>query len=99
MLESEKFAIAAHLHVQLRRKTGRVTDVEWMIRNADYARAIIQLALNEPDAPELQRWARRLEEVLFPPQPQRRAPPIPPAAPADPAPTSSGPGRYVGRLR
>jgi hypothetical protein len=97
MLESEKFAIAAHLHVQLRRKTGRVTDVEWMIRNADYARAIIQLALNEPDAPELQRWARRLEEVLFPPQ--RRAPPAAPAAPADPAPPSSGPGRYVGRLR
>ncbi|MDO8770278.1 MAG: hypothetical protein Q7K57_16555 [Burkholderiaceae bacterium] len=26
--------IAAHLHVLLRRKTGRVTDTEWMASNA-----------------------------------------------------------------
>ena len=35
---SELFAIAAHLHVLLRRKTGRVTDTEWMTVNAEYAR-------------------------------------------------------------
>ncbi len=34
MLNSEKIAIAAHLHVLLRRKTGRVTDTEWMASNA-----------------------------------------------------------------
>ena len=29
MPDSDKLAIAAHLHVLLRRKTGRVTDTEW----------------------------------------------------------------------
>jgi hypothetical protein len=39
---SELFAIAAHLHVLLRRKTGRVTDTEWMTVNAEYAREIVR---------------------------------------------------------
>lgn len=39
MLHSEKLAIAAHLHVLLRRKTGRVTDTEWLAANAEYAEA------------------------------------------------------------
>lgn len=64
MLESEKLAIAAHLHVQLRRKTGRVTDVEWMVKSADYAREVVRIALAEADAPELHHWARRLETAL-----------------------------------
>lgn len=64
MLESEKLAIAAHLHVQLRRKTGRVTDVEWMVKSADYAREVVRIALAEDDAPELHQWARRLETAL-----------------------------------
>ena len=34
MSDSDKLAIAAHLHVLLRRKTGRVTDTEWMAVNA-----------------------------------------------------------------
>ena len=33
MSDSDKLAIAAHLHVLLRRKTGRVTDTEWMAAN------------------------------------------------------------------
>jgi hypothetical protein len=37
-------AIAAHLHVLMRRKTGRVTDTEWMAGNAEYATEIIRLA-------------------------------------------------------
>ena len=41
MLVSQKLAIAAHLHVLLRRKTGRVTDTEWMAENLDYAREIV----------------------------------------------------------
>lgn len=39
---SELFAIAAHLHVLLRRKTGRVTDTEWLTANAEYAREIVR---------------------------------------------------------
>ncbi|QDL56133.1 hypothetical protein [Rhodoferax aquaticus] len=44
MLSSETLAIAAHLHVLLRRKTGRVTDTEWMASNADYAAEIVRFA-------------------------------------------------------
>ncbi|MFM2067762.1 MAG: hypothetical protein RLZZ584_2671 [Pseudomonadota bacterium] len=99
MLESEKFAVAAHLHVQLRRKTGRVTDVEWMMRNAEYAREIIQLALNESDAPDLHHWARRLEAVLFSSQPVPSRRTAAPSPGADGAPAPASPGRYVGRLR
>ena len=44
MLASEKLAIAAHLHVLLRRKTGRVTDTQWMADNAEYATEIVRFA-------------------------------------------------------
>jgi hypothetical protein len=44
VLPSEKLAIAAHLHVLLRRKVGCVTDIEWMATNADYATEIIRIA-------------------------------------------------------
>ena len=30
MTENDRLAIAAHLHVLLRRNTGRVTDTEWL---------------------------------------------------------------------
>jgi hypothetical protein len=41
---NDLFAIAAHLHVVLRRKTGRVTDTEWMATNAEYATAMVSYA-------------------------------------------------------
>jgi hypothetical protein len=63
MLESEKFAIAAHLHVLLRRINGRVTDVEWMIRSADYAREVIRVARTEQHA-DLRKLADKLEAAL-----------------------------------
>ena len=44
MLSSEKLAIAAHLLVLLRRKTGRVTDTEWMASNTEYATEIVRFA-------------------------------------------------------
>lgn len=78
MLESEKFAIAAHLHVVLRRVNGRVTDVEWMIRSPEYAHEVIRVARTE-DHPELLRLAEKLESALVPPvpapKPERRAAP------------------------
>jgi len=73
MQEREKLAIAAHLHVVMRRKTGRVTDVEWLIRNNDYAREIIRLALSEPDQTELHDWARKLRSALFAPASDSRS--------------------------
>jgi hypothetical protein len=44
MSSNEKLAIAAHLHVLMRRKTGRVTDTEWLASNPAYAAEIIRLA-------------------------------------------------------
>ena len=44
MPESELLAIAAHLHVLLRRSCGRVTDTEWLAANAEYAAEIIRFA-------------------------------------------------------
>ncbi len=66
--ESDLMALAAHLHVQLRRRTGRVTDVEWLVSNAEYAQVIVHLAkasaLTE-GAPELGVWAARFEMALL----------------------------------
>lgn len=64
MLENEKLAIAAHLYVLLRRATGRVTDVEWLLRDRVYACEIIQLALAQPGQPNLERWARKFEVAM-----------------------------------
>ncbi|MFZ5487364.1 MAG: hypothetical protein AB7E10_07205 [Burkholderiaceae bacterium] len=99
MLESEKLAIAAHLHVLLRRKTGRVTDTEWMACNADYAREIVRFARQraaEDQTPELSEWADKLERAMgvmgagaaLPQAPAPAPPPAPPEAP-----------RYVGGIR
>lgn len=77
MLESEKFAIAAHLHVVMRRVHGRVTDVEWMLKSPEYAREVIRVARGETHA-DLLRLADKLEAALLPPPPAPRA--APPAA-------------------
>jgi len=64
MTSTEIFATAAHLHVLLRRKTGRVTDTEWMATNADYARAIVRFAREKAVSDgldELLPWAAKLE--------------------------------------
>lgn len=112
--ESDKLAIAAHLHVALRRATGRVTDVQWLLRDRAYAREIVQLALAQAGQPELQRWARKLELAMALAEPG-----APPAEAADSTfstlspPTGFGDSmldsrigeprvavaRYVGRLR
>lgn len=65
MLESEKFALAARLHVCLRRKVGRVTDVEWMVRNNEYAREIVRFAREQGDV-ELGELAQKLEAAFLP---------------------------------
>jgi hypothetical protein len=74
MPSNEKIAIAAHLHVLLRRKTGRVTDTEWMATNVEYAAEIARFARAkalEEGHGDLAVWAEKLEEVmaLTPPKP------------------------------
>lgn len=98
MLDSEKLGIAAHLHVIMRRKVGRVIDVEWVVRNDEYAREVIRIAMAETEHPELQEWARRLQAALFPGSVAARPKTAAPAAPPSPAVMAAAP-RYVGRLR
>ena len=77
MLVSQKLAVAAHLHVMLRRKTGRVTDTEWMAENLEYAMAIIRFARAkalEDGHPELTEWAEKLERAVLEPDPVARVP-------------------------
>lgn len=111
MPDSDTLAIAAHLHVLLRRKTGRVTDTEWMAVNADYAREIVRFARQhavEDNAPELAEWADRLDHVLHAaPAPAARRPLLDVAAQAvrqrvAPPPPPAAPvelPRYVGGIR
>ena len=61
---AEKTAIAAHLYITLRRKLNRVIDVEWLVRNEDYAREVITLA-RKPGLEELASHINRLEELVF----------------------------------
>ncbi len=71
MLFSERLAIAAHMHVLLRRRTGRVTDTEWMAGNLEYALEIARFARAkalEDGHPELTEWAEKLERAAREPQ-------------------------------
>lgn len=64
MTVNELMAVAAHLHVILRRKTGRVTDIEWLVANPDYAQAIADFAklkAKELADTDLELWALKLE--------------------------------------
>ena len=67
MSQNEALAAAAHLHVLLRRKTGRVTDTEWMASNADYAQAIVRFAREKAASDghtDLAPLADRLEALM-----------------------------------
>lgn len=93
MLDSEKLGIAAHLHVLMRRRLERVTDVEWMVRNREYAVEVIRLCRASEHA-ELHPWADKLEGALAAEEPP------PPKPVDDKAAGQAALGtRYVGRLR
>jgi hypothetical protein len=79
MLASEKIAIAAHLHVLLRRKTGRVTDTEWMVQNQEYASEIVRFArvkAMEDAHPDLAEWTAKLERAMAEPPGKAPARPL-----------------------
>jgi len=95
MPDHEKMAIAARLHVLLRRRLGRVTDVEWMVKSIDYAREVVRVSRAAPYA-ELHEWADRLEAALVstPASMPLRHPVL---APAGATPSSAR--RYVNSIR
>ena len=67
MPSNDNLAIAAHLHVLLRRKTGRVTDTEWMASDRAYAFEIVRFSRAkaiEENAPDLADWAAKLERAM-----------------------------------
>ncbi|GAB3480837.1 hypothetical protein [Polaromonas eurypsychrophila] len=77
MSSTEKIAIAAHLHVLLRRKTGRVTDTEWMATNTAYAAEMIRFSREkavEDGHIDLRVWADKLEEIMATPDAKHRVP-------------------------
>lgn len=97
MANSETLALAAHLHVLLRRKIGRVTDTEWLASNAEYAREILRVAREAGDG-DLNLWADRFEAAMFPPNASAERKPL--LQPADDACAPlARPASYLGRLR
>jgi hypothetical protein len=107
MSQNEAFAAAAHLHVVLRRKTGRVTDTEWMVNNADYARAMVHFAREKARSEglaELLPLADRLESLVASPivvQPRSAIQTLasPSTGDAVSTRTTDISSRYIGRLR
>lgn len=105
MPQNDALATAAHLHVLLRRKTGRVTDTEWMADNAEYAQAMVRYArekARDDGHTDLLPLAERLEALVVAP-PQRKPAPRPTGVVSAPAPLHAidhdVSTRYVGRLR
>lgn len=108
MTQNDALATAAHLHVLLRRKTGRVTDTEWMAGNADYAQAMVRFAREKAASDghaDLLPLADRLERLVIAPQQRKSLPPAasPTLTVSAPAPLGSVANdvstRYIGRLR
>ncbi|QNM97330.1 hypothetical protein [Chitinimonas koreensis] len=96
---NELLALAAHLHVMIRRKIGRITDPEWMVSNAEYAREVIRLARTEPAA-ELAEAVNRFEQALFAePRQTVRKPLVEQIRDNLAQPTAEAARRYVGGLR
>lgn len=94
MTQAERFSLATHLYVRLRRSSGRVVDAVWMAQNDDYAREILRLAANDADA-ETRNLVERFQALLGNrPAPRKPAPAVTVAA-AEP----DGPQHYVGTLR
>ncbi|MBX9798912.1 MAG: hypothetical protein K2Y13_05570 [Burkholderiaceae bacterium] len=105
-LETHAFALMGRLHVNLRRQSGRVIDIEYMRIDPGYCRYLLKMA-SLSTSEEVQELGQKLQEVFFgteglfvrtePRQPlltrlqePTAAPAAPAAAPA-PAPLSAAP--------
>lgn len=108
-LESQAFALAARLHVILRREKGRITDIEYMRRDADYCRHVIGL-IDREESDDVRALCTKLEELYLGPHgvfirlaPKVVAAPkvaaVPDQAPAPLAARASSRKEYIGHLR
>lgn len=62
MTYNERFALATHFYVSLRRHLNRVIDAVWMAENAEYAAEVLRLARGHGHA-ELEVLADRYEAL------------------------------------
>lgn len=92
MTQAERFSLATHLYVRLRRSSGRVVDAVWMAQNDEYAQEILRLAAGDPD-PETQNLVQRFQALLG----GRGAPRKPVAKQASVEPDVAA--HYIGTLR
>jgi hypothetical protein len=105
MSQNEALAAAAHLHVLLRRKTGRVTDTEWMASNSEYAQAVVRFAREKAARDghaDLVPLAERLETLMGQIVAPARKPLVDSLTAQAPRPspdTAEPKAQYVGRLR
>lgn len=74
--DSHILGLLGRIHVLMRRVANRITDVEYMRINKDYAREIVRLA-SATDHPELTDLCARLRAAM-----ELDPPPAPAAAPA-----------------
>lgn len=63
MSQTARVAVASRLHMFLRRKSNRLTDVVWMVADPGYAREVLRLVRAEGDA-EMDAVAARFEELM-----------------------------------
>lgn len=66
---SEAFSIATLILARLRRVTGRVIDVMYLVENKSYAQYIVDMSLQTQDI-ELKRHALRLQHLLDQEEPE-----------------------------
>lgn len=99
MTDNELLTVATQLYVRLRRNGGRIIDVIWAVRNADYAREVLRIAREHPDA-DVAPLADRFEALAFGKQRRgTRASATASAKTFDDGETLGLPSRYVGVLR
>lgn len=62
-VNAEAFAIATQMYVRLRRVSSRVIDVMYLVNNKEYAKHIIEIALETSDE-ELAHYVDRLRSLI-----------------------------------
>jgi hypothetical protein len=107
-LENQTFALAARLHVILRREMGRITDVEYMRLDPAYCRHVLDL-VGSAEPEEVRSLCSKLDDLYFGShglfvrhalvQPVAAEPVALQAAPPPPYAVVATQERYVGRLR
>lgn len=93
MNDQERFALAARLATSLKRSSGRIVDVLWLMQDEAYGREVLRLArLADAECIDL---AFRYEQLI-----REKSRAVAPAAPATPAAAFTATGsHYVRGLR